>query len=172
MLARLGELECARNSEVDYRGEYLRLPAADDACVSDVRVRLSGAGYDSDILREPDAEDLMRRVARWYPAARAGELSRVEAEVLAREIAPAFIAQFPLTIHLQDLEHAIATGLETCFVNHPLGAQDAPAVLSGLCGSAVAAAASAVLAVDDAQTLGRFVNERLNRFGARAEEDP
>lgn len=167
MLARLNELSCVHDPEVDHRGEVLRL-GADEACLDVVRGLLAELGYVAERLGEADGREIEAAVTRWYPAARASELSREEASVLAAEIAPAFIDESGVVVGVDELRRVIASVLAGVFTSRSLDARGLPETPAVRYGPAVAAAASSLLGTEDAERLGRFVDERLSR-GSRSD---
>lgn len=163
MLARVGDLECVADAEVDHRGEYLRV-GADEACLDAVRRVLAEAGYAAERVVDANAPQIKAAVTRWYTARSVSELSREEASALAAEIAPAFLDETGVPVGADELRGVIASALADVFTSHSLGPRDLPNTLVRRYGPAVAAAASSLLGPNDAERLGRFVDERLSRY--------
>jgi len=150
--------------EVDHGGEYLRLRAGDENCISAVRRLLDAAGYVSELLDRRAALELEGRDLRWYPVAQVGDLSREEAEILAQEIVPAFLHAHSVGVNAEALQRAVASGLEKCFLARRPHSRGLPTEGAGECGAAVAEAASSLLPAGDAELLGQFTGQRLRRF--------
>ena len=113
MLARLEALARIDHTEIDYRGDPLRLSAADEAALGLATHVLRQLGYETEGASDADVQE----VTAWYGIDSVGDLSRIEAGVIADRILPLF----PQTRNLsadqtQRLHAAIVDGLHDCFV--------------------------------------------------------
>ena len=117
MLARVEEIEGADRAEIDYRGDFLRLSLNDDGALALIADLLKGLGYES--ARATDGE--VQAVARWYDIASVGDLSRVEASVIADRIVPSFALARKLSPdQIKRVRSAVVEALHSCFVKTAL----------------------------------------------------
>jgi len=118
VLARLDAIPGLQEAHVDHRGELLRLVVADESALADVRRELSTLGYLAEPLSGVNASDV-----RWYAFDDVRDLSREEAEIIARRVTSAFTRSHPLAnSEAVRLEQAVADALYSCFAANDLGA--------------------------------------------------
>ena len=117
MLARLEALVGVEHARIDYRGDLLKLALGHEHALGAVSAVLSELGYGAERAAEADAV----AVEVWYDLASVGELSRVEAGVIADRILPPFARAHNLRASLtQQLRTAIVDALHDCFVSYAL----------------------------------------------------
>lgn len=120
MLARLEGLDGVRRAETDFSGDHLRLLLDDPDALAAATGLLAEAGYGTQ-------EATGVAVERWYDRASVGELSRVEAGVIADRVLVALRRDRTLdTETARRLRDAVADGLHRCFVETTLTARPSP----------------------------------------------
>lgn len=113
MLARIEDLEGVYHAEIDYRGDLLRLSVSDDLALALTSRLLMDLGYASE--RASDAE--VGGAISWYDNESAGELSRVEAFVIAGRTVPPFATARNLPPdQTERVRSAVVDALHNCFV--------------------------------------------------------
>ncbi len=133
MLARLTSLDGVVAAEVDHSGELLRLRFSDPSALERTHAALRELGYRADEVSEPSAPD-----ALWYGPARVSELSREEADLIARRVVPRFARSQALSTEKEDrVRDAVANALQACFTAHTLAAGAPPGALRAACSGAV-----------------------------------
>lgn len=136
---------------MDHRGELLRLQLDRVEVLSVVRTALEELGYRAEDVSDEGAGTVE---IRWYGATRVGDLSREEAEVIARRVTPAIAREHGLdTAAGKALERTVADALHDCFTSHTLGAGVPPGALRARCSRAVEAAARPLIGLDGAREL-------------------
>lgn len=136
---------------MDHRGELLRLRLDRDGVLSAVRAALGELGYRAENVSDEGAGTVG---VRWYGATRVGDLSREEAEVIARRVTPAIAREHGLdTAAGKGLERTVAEALYGYFIAHTLGAGVDPGALRAECSRAVDAAARPLIGLDGAREL-------------------
>lgn len=136
-------------AEVDHPGELLRLRFSDPSALDRTHAALRELGYRADEVNEPSAPD-----ARWYGPARVSELSREEADVIARRVVPPFARSQALSTEQEDrVRDAVAKALHACFTAHTLGAGAPPGELRAACSDAVRDAIRDLVGPDAADRL-------------------
>ncbi len=164
MLARLEGLAGVGHAEIDYRGDLLRLSLSDDLALLPVADLLKGLGYES--VPASDAE--VQTVTSWYDNKSVGDLSRVEATVIASRILPSFALTRKLSPDQTDRLHAaVVDALHNCFVNTPLASGPSLGQFRLSCVRAVEMNVGPILGRASAKTLAELVNADLNQ-GKRA----
>lgn len=137
MLARLEETPGIERAQTDFSGDWLRLTLADAAAQAAAIELLAASGYVAEVTTEMPAD-------RWYDRASVGELSRVEAGVIAGRVITALrrarAIDGPTATALRE---ATVNALHRCFLATALGARPSP----GLRANAVAAARDAATAI-------------------------
>ncbi len=147
MLARLDAIPGLREAAVDHRGELLRLVVSDANVLDVVRGELFGLGYAADPVSGLVASDV-----RWYAFDDVRDLSREEAEIIARRVTSLFARLRTLSdARAFRLEHAVAEALYRCFAANELGPGAAPGTLRSACCAAAEEAARAVVGDDEAR---------------------
>ena len=147
MLARLDAIPGLSEASVDHRGELLRLLVADANVLDVVRAELSGLGYAAEPVSGLVASDV-----RWYAFDHVRDLSREEAEIIARRVTSAFARSHTLSgPHAIRLEDAVAGALYRCFAANDLGPSSVPGRLLSVCCDAAGDAARAIVGDDEAR---------------------
>jgi len=147
VLARLDAIPGLSEASADHRGELLRLLVADANVLDVVRGELSGLGYAAEPVTGLVASDV-----RWYAFDHVRDLSREEAEIIARRVTSAFGRSRTLSDpHAIRLEHAVAEALYGCFAANDLGPGSVPGRLLSVCCDAAGDAARAIVGDDEAR---------------------
>ena len=160
MLARVEKLEGADRAEIDYRGDFLRLSLNDDGALALIADLLKGLGYES--VRATDGE--VQAVARWYDIASVGDLSRVEASVIADRIVPSFALARKLSPdQIERVRIAVVDALHHCFVSTALASGPSLGTFRLSCARAVADRVRPIVGRASARTLAELVNADLTQ---------
>lgn len=150
MLARLQELDGIEHAETDFSGDHLRLALTDRTALARATDLLVALGY----VAEP-AADLT--VDRWYDRDSVGDLSRVEAGMIADRVIPAVRLRHRLDADLvRALRSALVDALHRCFVEKGISSQPSPSLRAG-CVEAALAAATPIVGATVAEELARIV---------------
>ena len=158
MLARLNGLDGVRSAEVDHRGQLQRIRLDRSEVVSDAQQALHELGFATDDV----TGDAPVGALRWYGADSVRELSREEAEVIARRVTPAVARDHGLDrAAAEQLRSAVAGALYGCFTRHTLAAGTPPGALRAVCSVAVEAAAQPLIGGDGARSLARTLWDDL-----------
>ena len=158
MLARLDAMPGLSEAEVDHRGELLRLVVSDASVLATVSSELSALGYRADPVSGLVASDV-----RWYAVDDVRDLSREEAEIIARRVTSAFTSSHALSeAHAIRLEHAVAEALYRCFAENELGPADAPGTLRSACCDAAEEAARTIVGDDAAREYASLLAKDLS----------
>ena len=156
MLARLEELGGVERAETDYAGELLRLSLRDERALAPALVLLVSLGYGA----EPTAREPV--VVTWYDARSVGQLSRVEADVVADRITSRFIGTHPLAVgEATRLRAAMADALHACFVATALDAGPSSDSFRMDCVRRAVAAVVPVVGDVSANDLGRLLDDDM-----------
>lgn len=159
MLARVEELEGVDRAEIDYRGDFLRLSLNDGGGLALIADFLTGLGYES--VRATDGE--VQAVARWYDVASVGDLSRVEATVIADRIVPSFALARKLSPdQIERVRGAVVDALHHCFVSTALASGPSLGAFRLSCLRAVEDTVRPILGRASARTLALLVTADLN----------
>jgi hypothetical protein len=159
VLARVEKIEGADRAEIDYRGDFLRLSLNDDGALALIADLLKGLGYES--VRATYGE--VQAVARWYDIASVGDLSRVEASVIADRIVPSFALARKLSPdQLERVRGAVVDALHSCFVSTALASGPSLGGFRLSCVRAVEDSAHPIVGRASARTLAELVNADLN----------
>ena len=160
MLARVEKLEGVDRAEIDNRGDFLRLSLNDGGALALIADLLKGLGYES--VRATDDE--VQAVARWYDAASVGDLSRVEASVIADRIVPSFaLAQKLSPDQTERVRSAVVDALHHCFVGTALASGPSLGAFRLSCVRAVEDTVRPIVGRASARTLAELVNADLNQ---------
>jgi len=157
VLARLNSVAGVREVGVDHRGELLRLVVSDAVVLGAVGREVSGLGY----MAVP-IEGLVASDVRWYAFDDVRDLSREEAEIIARRVT----SRFASTRSLSDadairLEHAVAEALYRCFAAHQLASGAPTGTLQSVCCDAAEEAARLVVGQDAAREYASLLSNDL-----------
>ena len=112
MLARVEDLVGVDRAQIDYGGDFLRLSLTDDGALAIVTDVLKMLGYESDRASDTDVDT----ASSWYDLESVGNLSRVEASVIADRVLPSFVATRKLSPRqTDDLRSAVRDALHKLF---------------------------------------------------------
>jgi hypothetical protein len=160
VLARVEDLEGVDHAEIDYRGDLLRLSLSSDLALGLAADLLRVLGYASE--RATDAE--VQTVTRWYDIDSVGDLSRVEASVIAERTVPPFALARKLSPDQTDrVRGAVVDALHNCFVSTPLASGPSLGAFRLSCGRAVEESVRPIVGRASARTLGALLNADLNQ---------
>lgn len=157
MLARLQSEPGIYAVEVDRRGELLRIRVGSADDVPGVVDRLYQMGFAAQPVAAGETIE-----QRWYGPDDVGELSREEANVIARRVVPAFMREVPpVGADVDGLVNLVATALHECFVTNTLASTETHEALNSACGWAVVVATRGRLGADRATALGGVIETDL-----------
>ena len=152
MLARLEDERGVRSVEVDRSGTLLRVQLTRDGALAHVQAALFALGFGGEVLTDTPAE------LSWYGPSEVGELSKEEAQIIARRVAPPLAQAYDADPAM--LLRLVAHALYECFVVNRSRDVSADAMRRA-CAVAVEDAARSVLGDDRAAELGRAVESDL-----------
>ena len=160
MLARVEGLEGVDHADIDYRGDLLRLFLTADGALAIVTDVLKGLGYRSDRASDTDVQN----VTSWYDLESVGNLSRVEASVIADRVLPSFVATRKLSPgQTDDLRSAVRDVLHNCFVNTAIANGPSLGEFRLSCVRAVEDTARPIVGPASARTLAELLNADLTK---------
>ena len=160
MLARVEGLEGVDHADIDYRGDFLRLRLTADGALAIVTDVLKGLGYRSDRASDTDVQN----VTSWYDLKSVGNLSRVEASVIADRVLPSFVATRKLSPRqTDDLRSAVRDALHNCFASTALANGPSLAAFRLSCVRAVEDTARPIVGPASARTLAELLNADLTK---------
>ena len=160
MLAHVQGLEGVEHAEIDYRGDLLRLSLNDDLALGLTADLLRSLGYDS--ARARDAE--VHTVTTWYDTDSVGDLSGVEASVIADRTVPPFALNRKLSPDESErVRSAVVSALHRCFVGTALASGPSLCAFRLSCVAAVEESVRPILGRASARTLAELVNADLNQ---------
>ena len=155
MLARLESLEGVEHAQIDYHGELLRLGLSHDGALAPATNLLSELGYGAGVAAEVDAA----AVVDWYDIGSVGDLSRVEAGVIADRIVPPFARSRSLTADQIDrVRAAVVDALHGSFVSHALDSGPSLGAFRASCERAVEGRVRPILGTDAGAALARLLS--------------
>ena len=140
-----------RGPETDSGGDHLRFEARDEAVVDAVIGDLERQGYGG--IRTADSGS-----GPWFDVASVGELSRVEAGVIADRV----IAQVA-GVDALVVRPALVAALHGCFVATALGAEPSGADFRAECVRRTIDAVTALVGRDRAAAIGGLVEDDMRR---------
>lgn len=159
MLARVEKLEGVDRAEIDYRGDFLRLSLNDGGALAPIGDLLKGLGYES--VRAAVGE--VHAVAGWYDVASVGDLSRVEASVIADRLVPSFaLAQKLSPDQTERVRGAVVVAFHHCFVRTALPRGPSMGAFRLSCVRSVEDTVRPIVGRASARTLAELVNADLN----------
>ena len=160
MLARVEDLVGVDHAQIDYRGDFLRLRLTADGALAIVTDVLKGLGYRSDRASDTDVQN----VTSWYDLESVGNLSRVEASVIADRVLPSFVATRKLSPgQTDDLRSAVRDALHNCFVNTAIANGPSLGEFRLSCVRAVEDTARPIVGPASARTLAELLNADLTK---------
>jgi ABC-type dipeptide/oligopeptide/nickel transport system permease component len=160
VLARVEGLEGVDHAQIEYRGDFLRLSLSDVDALASTAELLKVLGYESE--RAGDAE--VRTVSTWYDTESVGDLSRVEASVIADRILPSFVLIRKLSPDQTDgVRNAVVDALHNCFVRTALANGPSLGEFRISCVRAVEDTARPIVGPASARTLAELLNADLTK---------
>ena len=155
MLARLESLSGVDRAAVDFHGDLLRLTVRDESAVGPATALLAELGYRAELATAADAP----AEGAWYDTDSVGELSRVEAGVIADRIVPSFARARSLpAARAEVVRAAVVDALHECFISHALGSGPSLGPFRSSCERAVEERVRPILGTDSAAALARLLN--------------
>lgn len=159
MLARLEELSGVHHAAVDYHGDLLKLALRDASAIGPATTLLAELGYSAEIADQAEGG----AVDVWYDTRSVGELSRVEAGVIADRIVPPFAQARSLTTTQSELVRAaVVDALHGCFTSSALGSGPSLGAFRSSCESAVEVHVRSILGADSAAALARSLKREMS----------
>ena len=159
MLARLEALEDVSHAFVDHSGDLLRLSLRDEHATTMAIALLSELGYGAERASDADA----RAVITWYDTTSVGDLSRVEAGVIADRVVPSFAESRKLspaaTAHVRS---AVVDALHDCFVSNALASGPSLGAFRLSCERAVEGATRPIVGSEAASELAALLNTDMS----------
>jgi hypothetical protein len=160
VLARLEALEDVDHAFVDHSGDLLRLSLRDEHAITAAIALLSELGYGAE--RASDAD--VRAVTIWYDTTSVGDLSRVEAGVIADRIVPSFAEarklSAPATSHVRS---AVVDALHVCFISNALASGPSLGEFRLSCEGAVEDAVRPIVGREPARELAALLNTDMSQ---------
>lgn len=155
MLARLQTEEGVHSIEVDRRGELLRARLSPPASETALIEMLYEMGIAATATTYEEAQS-----PRWYSAEEVGELSREEAEVIARRVVPPFAKVTGADV--DNVVQTVARALHECLSAYARASEPGAATtLNNACGLAAERATRPLLGSDSARALGAAIEADL-----------
>jgi hypothetical protein len=159
VLARLEDLVGIVRAETDFAGDFLRLTLSEERPLTTVIDLLSSLGYRAEIATATVV------IGVWYDARSVGELSFVEAGVIADRVLAALRARQPLTTDVAGaLRAAVVDALHACFITKPLEAGSSSGEFREACVRATVASAVPVIGTRLAEELGRLLDADMGQI--------
>jgi hypothetical protein len=160
VLARVEDLVGVDRAQIDYGGDFLRLSLTDDGALAIVTDVLKMLGYESDRASDTDVDT----ASSWYDLESVGNLSRVEASVIADRVLPSFVATRKLSPRqTDDLRSAVRDALHNCFASTARANGPSLAAFRLSCVRAVEDTARPIVGPASARTLAVLLNADLTK---------
>ncbi len=160
MLARLEELDGIERAETDFAGDYLRLTVTGETQLPVAIELLAALGY-----RAEDVSHATVVISAWYDARSVGELSFVEAGVIADRVLAELRARHPLGPDIAGaLRAAVVDALHACFITKPLEAGPSSGDFREACVKATVAATVPVIGTSLSDELGRLLDADMRQI--------
>jgi len=154
VLARLEQLDGLSLAETDEAGDYLRLTVRDAHAVAAAREALLSLGYRA----EPTAGEA--HVERWFGVRRVGDLSLIEAGVIADRILPQLGGRIAGG-DASRLRDAIVGALHACFVSTDLTSAPSGEAFRSDCVQQAIAVATPIVGSATADEIGRLLDKDM-----------
>jgi hypothetical protein len=159
VLARLEDLRGVERAETDFAGDVLRLSLDDEGALPVAIDLLASLGYRAGVATGAVL------VRAWYDGRSVGELSRVEAGVIADRVIAQLVEGHTLASgQAGPLRAALAGALHTCFVTNALGAGPSSGSFRDECVRVGVAAVVPVIGAVLADDLGRLLEADMRRI--------
>jgi hypothetical protein len=155
VLARLEALEDIDHAQVDFSGDLLKLSLRSEHALDLAISALSELGYGAERASAADVD----AITVWYDPTSVGDLSRVEAGVIADRIVPPFARARKLSpAATTRVRTAVVDALHDCFVSNALGSGPSLGEFRLSCERAVEDAVRAVVGPEPAHALAALLN--------------
>jgi hypothetical protein len=159
VLARLESLPGVDRAEAGYHGDLLKLAVHDENALGQATALLAELGYRAEVATDADTP----AVDAWYDINSTGELSRVEAGVIADRIVPPFASARSLDAARSALVRgAVVDALHACFVKHQLGSGSSLGAFRSSCERAVEEGVRPIVGADPATALARLLQRDMS----------
>jgi hypothetical protein len=167
VLARLEALEGVAAAGTNYAGDLLRLRLSDDVA-PEVQLLLSDLGYEGEVVL-PDA---VPATTVWYDTRSVGELSHIEAAVIADRIVPPFASERELSVdEATRLRAAVVAALQDAFLRYATAGAGGTGAFRSECVLATVTAARAIVGMESARALGDLLDVDLGQDHRGSAED-
>jgi hypothetical protein len=155
VLAGLVALEDIDHAQVDFSGDLLKLSLRSERALEPSVSALHELGYGAERESAADVE----AITVWYDTTSVGELSRVEAGVIADRIVPSFANTRKLSpAATARVQSAVVDALHDCFVSNALGSAPSLGEFRLSCERAVEGAARPIVGPESAHALADLLN--------------
>jgi hypothetical protein len=159
VLARLEDLPGVVRAETDFAGGFLRLTLAERTPLSVAVELLASLGY------RAESADSDVATGAWYDARSVGELSFVEAGVIADRVLAEIKLRHPMASDVAAaLRAAVVDALHACFVTRPLAAGPSSGDFRDACVRGSVAAAIPVVGTAVADDLGQLLDADMRQI--------
>lgn len=159
MLARLETLGDVNHARVDFTGDLLKLSMYSERALEPAIALLNDLGYSAEIASDIDAQ----AVGVWYDTTSVGDLSRVEAGVIADRIVPSFAKTRELSpAAVTRVRTAVVEALHACFISNALGSGPSLGEFRLSCERAVEDAARPIAGPEAARELAMLLNNDMS----------
>ena len=155
MLARLESLEDIDHAQIDFSGYLLKLSMRSHHALDPAISALKELGYGAERASAGEVEAI--RV--WYDTTSVGDLSRVEAGVIADRIVPPFAKARKLSPSATtQVRTAVVDALHSCFVSNALASGPSLGAFRLSCELAVEGAVNSMVGPEPAHVLAELLN--------------
>ncbi len=160
MLARLEALDDVDHAHVDSSGDLLKLSLRHEGAFAPAIALLNELGYAAESASDAETE----AVAAWFDTTSVGDLSRVEAGVIADRIVPPFAQARGLTpVQTAQIRSAVVDALHNCFVGNPLDSGPSLGAFRLLCERAVEDQMRPIVGREPAHELAGLLNADMSQ---------
>ena len=159
MLARLEALEDIEHVQVDFSGDLLKLSMRSEHALEPAIAALNELGYGAERASAAEVE----AITVWYDTTSVGDLSRVEAGVIADRIVPPFAKARRLSpAATARVRGAVVDALHDCFVSNSLASGPSLGAFRLSCERAVEGAVRSVIGPEPAHALAALLNADMS----------
>jgi len=159
VLARLEALEDIDHAHVDFSGDLLKLSMRSEHALEPAIAALNELGYGAERASAAEVE----AITVWYDTTSVGDLSRVEAGVIADRIVPPFAKARRLSPAATALVRgAVVDALHDCFVSNALASGPSLGAFRVSCERAVEGATRPIVGSEAASELAALLNTDMS----------
>ena len=159
MLARLETLDDVSHARIDLTGDLLKLSMRSGRALEPAIALLNELGYSAETASNIDAQ----AVGVWYDTTSVGDLSRVEAGVIADRIVPSFAKTRKLSpAEVTRVRTAVVDALHDCFISNALGSGPSLGAFRLSCERAVEDAVRAIVGPEAARELAALLSTDMS----------